>query len=183
MQDLEYLRNMSCLGCEHPWVRAKMDYIETKYEIKDPRKEWITCRQKVDVWSWSTLVREFNFGGCEMLLVDAEGSDAKILRSLVQHCKTNPTHWPEMIQFETMGHCDQLEGLGAEKTVLDTLQHEGYRIVTRSSHNSIVIKASAIEKEVRWQKLAYELYCMCWRMWCMPYHETKEGILRQGCHE
>ena len=183
-QDLEYLCNMSCLGSEHPKMRSTMDHIVAKYEIQDTSELCKPCTQKVDVWSWSTLVREFNFGGCEILLVDAEGSDAKILRSLVQHCKTNPTHWPEMIQFETMGHCDVLEGQGTELRVLETLQGEGYKIITISEYNSIVIKASAIENEEKWRNVVGEWYCSnCKGKWLTPFYETRDNILCQWCHK
>ena len=53
--------------------------------------------------------------GCEVLAVDAEGYDTKILRSLIAYCRKHPEQWPELIPFETMGHCDRHEEACAEQ--------------------------------------------------------------------
>ena len=146
---LEYLQNMSCLGRVHPDCPWYIQAIEKHYGIT----LGIECIQIVDVWSWQKLVTEYNFRGCEVMLLDAEGCDTKILRSLISFCHDHPDHWPDMIQFETMGHCDSIEGDGAEKATLDSLQREGYTHVALSDHNSYVVRTSLLEKKGKTSEL------------------------------
>lgn len=179
-EDLEYLRNMSCLGYVHPLVPMCKKSIEHNYDVKLE----IGCNQKVDVWSWGKLAETFNFVGCEVVLVDAEGCDTKILRSLISYCHQHPGHWPDMIQFETMGHCDRQEGVGTEKAVLDAFEREGFTLVAISDHNSHVMRSSALDKERRLQKWVYKWYCyMCYGQWRMPYLSNKKGIFCQDCFD
>lgn len=178
-EDLEYLRNMSCLGYMHPLMPMCKQSIEYNYDIKLD----IGCNQKVDVWSWAKLVKNFNFAGTEVLLVDAEGCDTKILRSLLSHCRENPEHWPEMIQFETMGHCDRREGLGAEKAVVEALCQEGYEAIAISDYNCNLIRSS-VTNEKRYKKWIYKWFCyMCYGQWRLPYVSNRDGIFCQYCHD
>ena len=47
-----------------------------------------------------------NFRGTDVLMIDAEGHDCQILQSMIDHCETagDDSLWPDVIQFETMGH-------------------------------------------------------------------------------
>lgn len=38
------------------------------------------CQDNVPLWTWSRLVGEIGFYGCEVLIVDAEGFDVEILK-------------------------------------------------------------------------------------------------------
>lgn len=179
-EELEYLRNMSCLGYVHPLTAMCQDNIEKNYDLKLD----IGCNQKVDVWSWRKLTESFNFVGCEVVLVDAEGCDTKILRSLISFCKENPDHWPDLIQFETMGHCDRQEGIGSEKALLETLENLGYTSVAISDHNSHVMNSAALEREKRLERWVYKWYCyICYEQWVLPYVSNKLGIFCQGCFD
>merc|ERR1712166_1509352 len=144
----------------------------------------IDCKEKVDVRSWGKLVKTLNFVGCEVLVVDAEGCDTKILRSLIAFCRENPEHWPELIQFETMGHCDRQEKLGAEKALIEAFQGNGYTVISLSDHNSYVINDAALEKEKRLQRWVYRWVCYgCGQQWSMPYICCWKGIFSEECHD
>ena len=180
IRDLEYLRNMSCLDSVHPFFPRCLNQIESDYGIKFD----IECIETVDVWSWEKLVMEYNFVGCEVMLLDAEGCDTKILRSLISFCHDHPDHWPDMIQFETMGHCDSIEGFGAEKATLDSLEREGYTHVAVSDHNSYVMRTSLLEKERRFQDWIYKWRCQtCYTKWCLPYLSNHMGTYCKTCFD
>jgi len=176
---LEYLRNMSCLGYVHPLLPWLQEAIEYDYGVKIA----VSCNGKVEVWSWAKLVETFNFVGCEALVVDAEGYDSKILRSLLSYCRNHPEHWPELIQFETMGHCDRHEGIGTEKNCLEALQQEGYTLAQVSDFNSHVIFTTALDKEIRLQKWINTWYCNdCYRHWALPYVSDNKGAFCYECY-
>ena len=179
-RDLEYLQNMSCLNSVHPFFPRCLNQIESDYGIKCD----IECIETVDVWSWEKLVIEYNFVGCEVMLLDAEGCDTKILRSLISFCHDHPNHWPDMIQFETMGHCDSIEGDGAEKATFDSLQREGYTHVALSDHNSYVVRTSLLEKKGRLQNWIYEWHCQtCYTKWRLPYLSNHMGTYCKTCFD
>ena len=71
-------------------------------------------RVRADMLSWERLCSKLVFGGCELLIIDTEGHEAAVLRSMIEHCKKNAccgiSVWPKVIQFETMSHCDKIEG-------------------------------------------------------------------------
>ena len=65
-------------------------------------------RVQTDIWTLAKLKQQLKFNACE-LLVDAEGRDTTVLRSLITHCREMQqigiSEWPNVIQFETMGNC------------------------------------------------------------------------------
>ena len=137
-QDLEYILNMSCIRDVHPWVPEKMQQISKDYDIELSLSN--IKAQKTCVWSWHKLQKECKFKGCEVLCIDTEGYDAKILRSLISRCSENTGDWPYLIQFETMGHCDRLENRQAEWEVIEELCKYGYKLVHQSSLNSHLVR-------------------------------------------
>ena len=116
---LEYLRNMSSVGVAHPLLPIMLQWFTDEWGIHIH----VENRQS-DVWSWWRLAEQCNFIGCEVLVIDTEGSDAEILRSMIEYCQRTPSAWPDLIQFETMGHCDKKEGRGAGRGVIETLEKE-----------------------------------------------------------
>ena len=49
-----------------------------------------------------------------------------------------------MIQFETMGHCDRLEGNNAEWNTISELEFAGYTLVAYSHYNSQLVRVEAL---------------------------------------
>jgi len=41
--------------------------------------KFLITQDKVPFWTWSRLVYEIGFDGCELLIIDAEGFDVDIL--------------------------------------------------------------------------------------------------------
>ena len=149
--DLLYLRNMSCVGGEHPAIQKFNERFRSIYGLTAP-----TEPLQISVWSYSRLASEFGFCGCEVLLVDAEGCDTQILRSMVAHCEAKDflgsNAWPEVIQFETMGHCDQREGVGAEANMVTQLKKCGYLLVYWNYYNMILVRRQILKRQVDRQR-------------------------------
>eukprot|EP00439_Symbiodinium_sp_Y106_P032867 s2867_g3.t3 len=89
--DMSYLRNMSSVGA----ISSHLEYFHSrlvdKAEVAVPLR-----RDNVQLWSWRRLTREMGFNGCEVLVLDTEGCDVEILRSMAYHCgsadKEQDTH-------------------------------------------------------------------------------------------
>ena len=132
---------MSSLGQPHPEMSGLLAYVKQKFGVT-PRID-VQC---AEVWSYSTLAKTLNFVGCEVLMIDAEGHDTRILKAALDHCEQNPQAWPWLIQFETMGHCDQLENHPGEWDTIRLLQKAGYLLVGYSYYDSyLVFEATSSE--------------------------------------
>jgi len=162
-RSLEYILNMSCVGRTHPDLAKQRRWLHDTYGI------WVNLqRRRTDVWTWARLSWELNFSGCELLIVDTEGHDAAVLRSMIAHCtkkkrenSLSPSPWPDVIQFETMAHCDKVEGHGTEWGVITLLQNAGYVLVHYSRHNSHLVFGEVLEKEHRVWRWAESFVCCC----------------------
>lgn len=165
---LSYLLNMSCVGQEHPDMQYYLNKIEYNYGVHVRLKQ-VT----VGMWTWSTLVQKLNFKGCKVLVVDAEGFDVSILRSMIEYCsscETKSSPWPHVIQFETQGHCDKLEGVGAEWGIITALQNAGYTLVHYSHYNTHLARTSKLSHKGRVKYWAGSLICSrCWKRHRYPY--------------
>lgn len=146
---MQYLLNMSHVGMVHPNAENHLEQIRQKFNIDIPVEQ-----QQSDVWTWSKLVETYNFKGCEVLLLDTEGHDAQILRSMISHCSQSIEEWPHFIQFESMGLCDALEGKGSEKRVVRELEKYGYVTIMLSNWNTYLVHGSAMgnPKIKKWVK-------------------------------
>lgn len=175
--ELEYLRNMSCLGKAHPDFAECQARIQWKHSVcvqMEPRE--------VDVMSWESLVKKARFKGTEVLLIDAEGSDACILRSMLEYCSRCPEELPDLIQFESRGHCDRLEDQGVEKDVVDQLKKAGYMLVSRSRHDTYMVKESAVERRGELRSWMETWKCRgCERYGQFPYEMTDAGEMCTTC--
>ena len=178
---LSYLVNMSCVGQQHPDMQHYLDGIFRIHGVRLDLEE-----VSVGVWTWGRLVQELNFNGCEVLIVDTEGYDARILRSMISHCSereraSSGDAWPYVIQFETQGHCDKLEGRGAEWEIIAALEKVGYTLVYYSYHNTYLARTKELVHHGRVNYWAGSLLCSwCWRRHAYPYL-TAQGDRKIYC--
>jgi len=71
---------------------------------------------------------------------------------------------------ETMGHCDEISGKGAEQQIIQELLQAQYMLVMHSHHNTYMMHKDAYEREVRLQQWAARWVCSkCRRRACFPY--------------
>mmetsp|Transcript_64665 Transcript_64665/g.169317 ORF Transcript_64665/g.169317 Transcript_64665/m.169317 type:complete len:203 (+) Transcript_64665:1656-2264(+) len=132
--------------------------------------------------SYGRLARELNFAGCELLVIDAEGHDTRILRSVIAHCESTPSAWPQLIQFETMGHSDKLEGPNAEWSMITELEKRGYQLVSYSHHDSYLVRHGALGRPGPIRTWAASWVCnTCERKWRFPYVCNSVGTYCRPC--
>jgi len=168
---LSYLRNMSCVGRDHPEFATMSRKILQRCGVHVK-----TRTREVELWSWARLAQNLCFAGCQVLLVDAEGHDASILRSMLQHCRGRPRELPDLIQFETRGHCDSVEGGDAEWGIIDLLQDAGYDLLAFSHADTHLAHNSALRRRGRLWRWAQLWACReCQRRGRFPYYSPTSG--------
>ena len=174
---LMYLENMSTVAHKHPGFSRIASRLEQQSQIR-----LRVDTQRVDVWSYSTLARNLRFTGCEVLMIDAEGSDTRILKSVVNHCRKNPSAWPHLIQFETMGRSDALEGKATEWPTICCLQKEGYLLVGYSYWDTHLVLRRALHTEPQLKHWALQWKCdHCASPQKYPYVTIRKGTFCRPC--
>ena len=179
---LVYLRNMSCVGRVHPAWKMHNDWLHAMFGIEVGADEVPT-----GVWTLAKLASELELCGCELLILDTEGHDAKILRSMIDHCRDAKIveAWPDVIQFETQGHCDAVEGPGTEWAVIKLLLSNGYLLVHYSHRNTQLIRKEAIRQGTSKKRLrrwsGWFVCAWCRRRGRFPYISTADHIICQRC--
>merc|ERR1712087_535947 len=101
--------------------------------------------------------------GCELLLIDAEGHDTRILRSMIAHCqeqeKRGRDAWPHVMVFESAGICDASEGFASEDWTVKQLEECGYFVFVKTWMNTDMIRREAVEKSEKLRKWLDEVHC------------------------
>ena len=162
---LQYYENMASLNKDESWWDETCKQLEKEYDILVA-----PMKNEIDIWSYETLASSLNFVGCEVLLIDAEGHDAQILRSVIRHCKKRTNAWPKLIQFETQGHCDDLEGRGTEWKIIRSLQKEGYLLVAYSNYDTYLVQKQRIGSDARLRSWLLTWMCkVCKKKRKFPY--------------
>ena len=151
-----YLRNMSCVGQVHPSFQSLSMELQGQYGVK-VEMEPIQVRGL----SYCDLCRTLRFSGVEVLMIDAEGHDCQILLSMIEYCSTedNSHAWPDVIQFETMGHSNLIDGGDAEGNIFRTLRECGYLIASVTGGDTQLVRAAALEAESRIQHWVEGICC------------------------
>ena len=86
-----------------------------------------------------------------------------------------------MIQFETQGHCDKLEGGGAEWEIIAALEKVGYTLVHYSYYNTHLARTKELFQNGRVKYWAGSLLCSwCWTRHAYPYL-TAQGDRKIYC--
>eukprot|EP00418_Pyrodinium_bahamense_P097182 CAMPEP_0179031348 /NCGR_PEP_ID=MMETSP0796-20121207/11024_1 /TAXON_ID=73915 /ORGANISM="Pyrodinium bahamense, Strain pbaha01" /LENGTH=518 /DNA_ID=CAMNT_0020727537 /DNA_START=139 /DNA_END=1693 /DNA_ORIENTATION=- len=152
-----FLRNMSCVGQAHPEFgrfSAELAKFGVKVEAQPIRARAVT---------YGGLARMLHFNGVEVLLIDAEGYDCKILQSMIDHCtqQGNEKAWPDIIQFETMGHSNWMgdsSSSDAEAEMCRCLEGHGYHVACHGTDTQLV-RGTALAAEVRLQRWVETFRC------------------------
>ncbi len=175
-RNLEFLLNMSCIGQEHPDFGAYSQWIHDAFGV-----DVKLASLQTDIWSYGRLAGELNFRGCELLIVDTEGHDAMVLRSMIKHClaeqcSSGGDAWPDVIQFETMGHCDRVEGWGTEWAAIEALEGQGYILIHYSHCNTQLDLERRLETKAKLEKWVAKFTCgKCQVRHLFPYISDGPG--------
>ena len=180
-RELTYVKNMSCVGGMNKSLERCRRDVWQKYRL-DLR----LAPKRTDVWTYGRLARRLGFCGCEVLVVDAEGHDAKILRSMIRHCReheaSGKTAWPDVIVFESAGHCDEKEGFQAESAILRQLEDCGYKAFLIDKMNTHMIHLEAFQRSKRLKLWMGQTYCYrCNSKGPWPFIISECGIVCERC--
>ena len=167
--DLLFLLNMGSIGAEHPSWKDHAKHLLDKYGIN---MQNFIQNAPIDVWTYADLANHVGFRGCEVLLIDCEGYDTRILRSMIEHCKVQDDDdaWPDIIQFESAGHCDKRDGPGAEDSMIHLLENDhGYILLEWNYSNTILVHNTALQPQngrARADRLARWIWVNFQCYWC-----------------
>ena len=178
----EFLMNMSCVDDCLPAFTDYVTWIDNEFHTQ-LKTDLVTSR----MMSYGTLVKELQFSGTEVLMIDAEGHDCKILKSMIDHCtrEENVNCWPTIISVETMGHCNLGDGTDTEYDVLQTLCKYGYMIAYISINTQLYREDHQNNEYLVRQWLAEFACSKCFVVGRtgLPFHSVyKIGVLCHTCY-
>ena len=176
---LTYLRNMSCVGA-HPHFEFCRGCFLDEFGID---VNYSMEAIPIEIWTYRQLVQRLKFKGAQLLIVDAEGYDTAILRSVIDYCfeqqGKGSWEWPDVICYEAQGHCDKKDGVRAEAAILESLQEVGYSALLLGGGTATLVHYLAY----RWRQwlrnwVANHMHCTdCGRIDCWPFTMERGGKL------
>ena len=157
---LAYLENMSCIGVPHPDFKVNLSKL--RRAVVD--SETLLEERFVKIYTFQEVLDLHNAHGCEVLIIDAEGADCAILRSMIVASSSSGFVWPRVIRFETQGLADVVEHSRVEETIVISLQEENYLLLQVGLDVTLVheptLRNSA--KLAKWADCHFTLKCyMC----------------------
>merc|ERR1712217_985405 len=182
-KDLTYLRNMGSVGGAHPFFESTRKKMWKKYKV-----DVNDAVQKIrtEVWNYGKLAKTYGFCGTELLMIDTEGHDTKIVRSMIDHCLEQETYgrcsWPDVIAFETCGICDKTEGVGAESAAIKELEDVGYAVFIKHWMNTHMVRKSAIPYLAHWFQEILCTVCKSSKHWPLTMNPGWT-VTCERCHQ
>lgn len=155
---LSFLENMSSTHRPHPEFHY---YTDDVYRLSKTNQELME-RREVQLITYAGILRKPNSRGCEVLIIDAEGTDCAILRSMIHTGTTSEDFlWPLVICFEIQGHGDVKERKSVEESTVRDLQSLGYLLLHGHKDATLVYSPALHGKLRKWaNKLPVELLFM-----------------------
>lgn len=142
---MSYLRNMSSVEAKSKHLHYFHQRLEQKFKLTVPIQE-----DRVPLWTWTNLVDQVGFRGCELLLIDAEGFDVEILRSMAYHCQRRREELPWVIQFESNGLCNARAGYDCESYIVSEFEKLGYTLVGQGRDTYLALQRANSPSLKRW---------------------------------
>ena len=90
---------VSAVGGPHPDFEFNAARVQQLAGVHDSLLE----ERSVPCYTFEKVLKMHSAKGCEVLVIDAEGADCAILRSMVGCCRARRCPWPRVIRFETRG--------------------------------------------------------------------------------
>ena len=184
---LAYLENMSAVGGPHPDFEFNAARVQQLAGVRDSLLE----ERSVSCYTFEKVLKMHSAKGCEVLIIDAEGADCAILRSMVGCCRARRCPWPRVIRFETRGFaCTEEElkggnGCEEEEETIRILQQEGYLLVEEGGDATLLHGPSLRTSEAlaEWADHHFLLSCyVCkWQLWPSKPSFAKE--VGEGCSQ
>ena len=170
-KNLAYLENMSAVGTPHPEFESQAAWVQQQAGVYDNLLE----ERVVPCYTFGKVLKMHSAKECEVLIVDAEGADCAILRSMLACCQTQQCPWPRVIRFETWGWDDEEARLSEcseckeEEAVIQTLQQEEYLLV-QACRDATLLHGPAVRRSealAAWADQHFLLTCyVCeYKLW------------------
>ena len=99
---LAYLENMSCIGVPHP---------DFKFNLSKLPRAVVDCEtlleeRFVKIYTFQEVLDLHNAHGCEVLIIDAEGADCAILRSMIVASSSSRFVWRMVAHVKSLLRAD-----------------------------------------------------------------------------
>jgi FkbM family methyltransferase len=122
----DWVRGCNAVGAPHKTVLAKL--------AARKLPESLICSLRVPQLTIAQLFAKHGVRRVRLVKIDTEGHDAKVVRSLIEHCDAQPLAWPAKLIFET-------NGLGArseDRAVIAELVQRGYAVRSQSGGDTVL---------------------------------------------
>ena len=172
---LAYMENMSSIGSPHRDYEFHVSEIASWIDLEESLME----ERIVPIYTFAGALSLHNASGCEVLAIDAEGTDCAIIRSMLECCKNGHASWPWVIRFETRRLGDFKEkNVCSEEQVIESLQEAGYLLVDAGLDAVLVHHPSlrSSKRLAQWADHYYPLKC-----WICDWYLYPSG--RHACSE
>lgn len=167
-KQMAYMENMSSIHSAHPDFAHSVEWVRHMSHTPMPLIE----ERAVPMHSFASILAHYNASSCELLLIDAEGGDCAVLRSMIQACSDGVVRsWPKVIRFETRGHADVMEQRrDTEESTIKALQQVGYLLVEAGYDATLVHgPAMALSNQLcAWADKYFTLTCNACRVTATP---------------
>lgn len=165
--NLALMENMSCMDVLHSDFVDRMEYIQELSGLTTNLVE----ERSISCYTFRGLLQMHDASGCEVLIVDAEGSDLAVMRSVIDACSNGPYPWPRVLCFETMGHANNREHADAEEEMVRRLQSEAGYFLVYAYYDVTLVHGPTVRaaREVaRWADANFTLKCNNCGWWMSP---------------
>lgn len=161
---LAYLENMSSVGTPHCDFQANIKKVS---RLAGTEEELVEERS-VPMYTFYDVLALHKASSCDVLVIDAEGADCAILRSVLDACRRQGVTWPRVLRFETRGHADLTEE--QEEATIERLQDEGYLVLDVGGDATLVYGPAlqSSSRLARWSDKHFTLTCYSCKWRALP---------------
>ena len=163
--NMAFMENMSSVNWINPLFQECADLVRCSGNVTSTLLE----ERTVPCYTFEELLKMHRASGCEVLVIDAEGWDCAIIRSMIEACEEKKTRWPHLIHFEACGHANKKEYSNVEEDTIVSLQKIGYLLLYARNDSTLARKQSMDElpRFATWVNEYFMLSCyVCgWQLW------------------
>jgi len=171
--NMAYLENMSTVdvGLTNTLLQHCLELVKSHGKVAGELLE----RRRVQCFTFAEILNMHDATGCEVLVIDAEGYDCAIIRSLIEALRNDETKfvWPLLIQFETCGHANKKDqDYKAEENTVIELQKLGY-LLLYAGNDSLLAHKERMDNLPRfstWLDDYFKLTCSSCAWQLLPSH-------------
>jgi hypothetical protein len=171
---MSYLENMSTVDVNltNAAIQGAIDLIQVHGQVISELIE----RRRVQCFTFTEILEAHNATGCEVLMIDAEGWDCAIIRSVIYALQKDETGfvWPHLIHFESCGHANTKENdYNTEENTIIKLQQSGYLLLYAGMDSTLAYGESleSLPRFSAWVDKHFKLTCCICGFQTVPSHQ------------